>query len=136
MNSLYVWLNKSGINLTMGVCIFQFKAYLQYCYPIFPTGKRSLFLDGSYVLLSVFNSVSALKEYMYLSSFDSITFIYWSRLCNVEQSVILGLSLASSALCVTLNMSPKISISDYTLRARTEYFLSYEVKSYPVSLIQ
>ena len=59
----------------MGVYIFQFKAYLQYCYLTFPTGKRSLLLDGSYVILSVFNSVSALKEYMYLSSFDSITFI-------------------------------------------------------------
>ena len=106
----------------MGVCIFQFKAYLQYCYSIFPTGKRSLFLDGSYVILSVFNSVSALKEYMYLSSFDSITFIYWARLCNVEQSVILGLSLASSALCVTLNMSPRTSISDYYTESKNRVF--------------
>lgn len=110
----------------MGVYIFQFKAYLQYCYPTFPTGKRSLLLDGSYVILSVFNSVSALKEYMYLSSFDSITFVYWARLCNVERwglgNVRLGLSLASSAHCVTLNMSPQTSISDYSIESENRIF--------------
>lgn len=59
---------------------------------------------------------------MYLSSFNSIILIYWARLCNVEQSVILGLSFASSARCVTLNMSPKTSTSDYYIESENRVF--------------